>query len=1047
MKQILRYCFLIACFLPVLAYADGNQSLGVSYSLTKCGLNFTQASVKLEQRNAPVGTPQPAVLNIAGIPAGAIIEKAFLYSGGSGNGGPQTATINGPLGTQNFPMTLIGTSVDKCWNYGTNPQVNGTVTYRADVTAAVNGNGAYSISGLLVNPGNPPGGDDMDGASLVVIYSDPSVILWEGTIVIADGTIVGNGFPYPVNQTSTMNFAAVCGPTTNSAAMMIVSDLQPNFNPPNGTITLNGTVAPWTANFWDYFQVNTPINAAQSNAVFNVNTTTTNPNDCFNLLFTGIYYQNSSCAVCVPPIVNLDSAMTPATCDKCNGTATVIATGSPIGYTYLWSTGDTTATVNNLCAGTYSVTVQSGPTVATATVTVTDLGHVFGLDSSVTNPLCFQDCNGHITVTPNGGTAPYVYSWIPNNIGNTQTVNNLCQGTYFVTVTDSFNCVTHDTFTLTHPPIVPGPNTYDVAYCQYETAVPLTAVLSNPAHTALWYTQPTGGTGTATAPVPSTATPGTFTWYVSEEDSTGCESSRVPANVIIKAKPLPPVLFSSEINYCQWDSAVQLYAVGDSLKWYTQPTGGSYVFVAPTPQTDVLGVFVWYVSQTVNGCESDRIPVTVGVYQKPEPPVTKDVVYCQGDEAAPLTAIGSDLRWYLLPQGGSAQPTPTPITTIPDTVIWYVASNNHGCESDRTPLKVITKYRPSVHILYSNDSVCQFDTLTYQYEGYALDSAIFAWEWPEGAVVVSGNDSTRGPIVVRFDSTGPKRVALTVTDNGCSSPRATVPVEVKVLPVVQIDLSNRNPCKDDTLKVGISYSNMGIKNYWWNFDGGITPWGSSGSWGADGGGPYYITWPTAGIHSLTVHVQGVDECYSRPDALDTVNIHDRPEAKIEPLSEDNICSGDSIRVSASTNIAGNSYEWTPWQFFDDGNNTSVVNAYIEFTRYIKLRVTNVYGCYNEDSVLVHTKPCCDISMPDAFSPNGDGKNDVFRIMDLGRHPLTDFRIFNRWGEIVFDTTDPMQGWDGSHEGVAQDMDVYYYIVKFKCDGKATTKLGQVTLIR
>ncbi len=1019
------FSFLL-CSWPFLSMANGNGSLGNFYSFTKCGLNYTTASSKIGQRYSPPGPAQPAPLVISGIPVGATIEAAFLYVEGSGDGAAQTATLTGPTGTQNFNMTLIGTAGDKCWGY------SGSTTYRADVTAIVTGNATYNISGLMTNP--PNGSNDMDGCTLIVIYSDPAVVTWNGTIVIDDGALESSGGT--VNHT--MNYAAVCGPTNNARAFMAIGDLQNQ----TSTITMNGTPTPYTFNWWNFLDVATTINAAQTSSLFTVQ----GSGDCYNIACVGIYYQNTSCAVCVPPIVDLDSTMTPATCDQCNGTATVIATGSPIGYTYLWSTGDTTATISGLCAGTYSVTVQSGPTIATATVTVTDLGHIFGLDTSSTNPLCFQDCNGHITVTPNGGTAPYNYAWAPN-LGNTGTLNNLCQGTYMVTVTDSFNCVTHDTFTLTHPPIVPGPNTYDVAYCQYETAVPLTAVLSNPLHTALWYTQPTGGTGTPTAPVPSTATPGTFTWYVSEEDSTGCESSRVPANVIIKAKPLPPVLFSSEINYCQWDSAMQLYAVGDSLKWYTQPTGGTYSFVAPTPQTDVLGVFNWYVSQTVNGCESDRIPVIVGIYQKPEPPVTKDVVYCQGDVAEPLTAIGTDIKWYLLPQGGSAQPTPTPITTIPDTVIWYVASNNHGCESDRTPLKVITKYRPSAHILYSNDSVCQFDTLTYLYSGYALDSAVFAWEWPEGAVVLSGNDSTRGPIVVRFDSTGPKHVSLVVSDNGCSSPRATVPVEVKVLPVTVISLSKDNACKDDTIKIGLGYSNMGIMNYWWDFDGGITPWGSSGSWGADGGGPYYITWATPGIHPIHLHVQGENECFSRPDAIDTVNLHDRPEAKIEGLSADNICSGDSVRVWASTNLAGNSYEWTPWQFFDDGNNTSVVNAYIEFTRYIKLRVTDAYGCYNEDSMLVHTKPCCEIFLPDAFTPNGDGHNDLFRIVDQGHHPLTDFRVFNRWGEVVFNTTDPSQGWDGSHEGVAQDMDVYYYIVKFKCDGKPTTKIGEVTLIR
>jgi gliding motility-associated-like protein len=1015
--------------------ANGNQALGTNYNLTKCGLNYTTASAVTGQRPPVGGQVQPVALNIAGIPAGATIEAAFLYTEGSGNGAAQTATIAGPLGTAAYPMTLIGSSSDKCWGY------SGSHSYRADVTASVNGNGTYNVSGLLVDPALAHT-NDMDGCSLVVIYSQTGQ-LWTGTLIINDGALEG-GIANPQNTTQTITYPAICGPTSNGSAFMGIGDLQPNVAQ-TATLTFNGTPWPLSSDWWDLASVNTTYTAGQTFTDFNVNST--NSGDCWNICFIGVYWQNISCAICTPPIVDLDSTATPASCDRCNGTATIIATGSQIGYTYLWSTGDTTPTITNLCAGTYSVTVQSGPTIKTATVTVLDYGHQFSLDTLVANPKCYGSCDGHITVTPTANaTPPFTYVWSPTQ-PNTGTITGLCQGTFIVTVSDSFHCSFKDTFILTQPGVLAGPNTTQVEYCQFETTVPLVATPTNAVDSLVWYTQPVGGVGTTTVPIPSSAVAGTFIWYVSERDSTGCESVRVPTWVYIKYKPTPPVTFTSEYDYCQFDTATQLTAIGDSLKWYTTATGGSYSYTAPLPSTASLGFFTWYVSQTVNGCESDRIPISVGVYVKPAPPITVDIIYCQGDTASPLTAIGSDLHWYLYPYGGSPQPVPTPITTIPDTVTWYVSSNNHGCESDRTPLKVITHYRPTVHILYSNDSVCQFDTLTYLYSGNAQDSAKFYWEWPEGAHVLSGNDSTRGPIVVQFDSTGLKYVSLTVTDNGCTGPRVSVPVRVKVLPVVNIKMSARDACKDDTITVGIDYANMQIRNFWWNFDGGITPWGSSGEWGADGGGPYYITWPTMGIHSVTLHVQGVNMCYSRPDKIDTVNLHDRPEAKILPGYANNICSGDSIRLEASTNLAGYSYQWAPKQFFDDGDNTSVVNGYVETTKYISLTVTNEFGCKMMDSVLITTKPCCEIFLPDAFSPNGDGKNDLFRVVDQGRHPLTDFRVFNRWGEIVFNTADPKQGWDGSHEGVAQDIGVYYYIVKFKCDGKLMTKTGEVTLIR
>ena len=72
------------------------------------------------------------------------------------------------------------------------------------------------------------------------------------------------------------------------------------------------------------------------------------------------------------------------------------------------------------------------------------------------NPACYNDCNGSATATPTSGTAPYNYVWVPN--GNTQTISNLCSGTYNVTITDANGCTISGSVTLTNPPqIVVGP--------------------------------------------------------------------------------------------------------------------------------------------------------------------------------------------------------------------------------------------------------------------------------------------------------------------------------------------------------------------------------------------------------------------------------------------------------------------------------------------------------------------------------------------------------------------------------------------------------------
>ena len=87
-------------------------------------------------------------------------------------------------------------------------------------------------------------------------------------------------------------------------------------------------------------------------------------------------------------------------------------------------------------------------------------------------------------------------------------------------------------------------------------------------------------------------------------------------------------------------------------------------------------------------------------------------------------------------------------------------------------------------------------------------------------------------------------------------------------------------------------------------------------------------------------------------------------------------------------------------------------------------------------------------VPTAFTPNGDGRNDVFRVANLSFQKLIEFRVFNRWGQEVYSTTDNNGGWDGTWKGVAQDMGIYTYIIRVAFpDGTVSTYKGDVTLIR
>ncbi len=110
-----------------------------------------------------------------------------------------------------------------------------------------------------------------------------------------------------------------------------------------------------------------------------------------------------------------------------------------------------------------------------------------------------------------------------------------------------------------------------------------------------------------------------------------------------------------------------------------------------------------------------------------------------------------------------------------------------------------------------------------------------------------------------------------------------------------------------------------------------------------------------------------------------------------------------------------------------------------------IRVTNAKGCTASAGILIQTRG--PLLMPSAFTPNGDGKNDVFKIPTGALISLTDFSIYNRWGKKIFTTSDVSKGWDGKAAGLDQQSDVFIYAVKGVAEEKAIAVSGTFILIR
>jgi gliding motility-associated-like protein len=179
--------------------------------------------------------------------------------------------------------------------------------------------------------------------------------------------------------------------------------------------------------------------------------------------------------------------------------------------------------------------------------------------------------------------------------------------------------------------------------------------------------------------------------------------------------------------------------------------------------------------------------------------------------------------------------------------------------------------------------------------------------------------------------------------------------------------------------------------------------------------------------------------------IDTVVINTFPIPNVV------ISNGDSVTIkyTQELNLAATGallYNWYPvWGVSNPNINNPIVSP-AESTMYYVVGL-NAQGCRNIDSIYVTVDYNTVPFVPSAFSPNADGKNDIFKVINYTTQKIQEFRVFNRWGEEIF-TANDNRGWDGSFKGKNQDGNTFFYLIRLAYpDGKVETYKGDVTLIR
>jgi len=200
------------------------------------------------------------------------------------------------------------------------------------------------------------------------------------------------------------------------------------------------------------------------------------------------------------------------------------------------------------------------------------------------------------------------------------------------------------------------------------------------------------------------------------------------------------------------------------------------------------------------------------------------------------------------------------------------------------------------------------------------------------------------------------------------------------------------------------------------------------------------TMADSGIYTLSIRYENCPAT-----ASEVIMVH-------PPVVLTNVTMSQTIPFGSSIQLYAEGAEFYLW-YPDDGSlSNQVINNPVATpqvpTEYI-VEGMNIWGCRDSVTVSINVDNNITEFVPAAFTPNNDGKNDVFRIVNMKYDKLVDFTVFNRWGQMIYHNTgDPNKGWDGTFNGVPQDMGTYYYnIILSRPDGTTKTLKGDVTLIR
>lgn len=652
---------------------------------------------------------------------------------------------------------------------------------------------------------------------------------------------------------------------------------------------------------------------------------------------------------------------------------------------------------NSACAGTATVLINPTPTlnIASSSLSMCANNYNNSLNSITLTAAGATNYTWNavgVTLTSMSNTVnPVTYSPLANSLSGTVTLIG-SNGTCSASTTAVLQIVDNPTVTVTSPSVCAG-NTINI--------------VANGANSYAW--SPASNLSSTSGATVTSNTPST-TVYSVIGSSSGCNSQTQNATVTIV--PNPTITITPATNTICAGGQINLTAAGaTSYIWTPAATLSSSVGAVVTASPMVTTNYL--VIGSAAGCTASAV-YQVSVIPQPNLTASASSYTICSNETSNLTVNGaSNYVWSPATSLNTTQGSQ--VIAHPATTTVYQVSGNNGQCTAVVSLTINVVQIPVLQLTTPNNKICQGKTTDI----FANGATNYSWSPTTGLSFQQPGMVTASPSVdVNYTVTGSNSLGTKV----CVF---TKEILIQVVPNVTASITNSvEICKGQSTRI-IAY---GGNTYMW-----LPTKGVSASDVAD----IYVTPEATTIY--TAYVSNNGNCGSTATVL----------VKVNPLPT----------LSAGEDFAANLDEPMYLNATSNGLVTWVIGEGIQcascpITQILPKKsgcyvaeAVNTNGCKVRDEICVEVTTDYNIYIPNVFTPNGDGDNDVFLVYGTGITKL-EMNIFDRWGAKLFTSTNQKEGWDGTYKGVLSKQDSYTYLIIYTAlDGKKVEKTGHVTLLK